>query len=76
MPMARGCGIPFNDEVHVQSCQREGFVIMRHNVRDMASELLIEACHDVNTDPILIPLTGEVFSEQTITKDGARRFVV
>ena len=46
---------------HSFSCPREGFPIIRHEIRDVSTNLLSKVCH-VNIEPGLQPLTGEVFS--------------
>ena len=43
------------------SCKKGGFVSIRHNyLRDLAANMLSEVCKDVEIEPKLTPLTGEV----------------
>ena len=44
------------------SCMKGGFVHRRHDdVGDLFASLLKDVCHDVEVEPHLQPLTGEVF---------------
>ena len=57
--------------------KRRGYVIlstiMRHNsLRDLLTELLKEICKDVETEPALLPLTGETLPPNSNLSDGAR----
>ena len=46
---------------------------MRHNsLRDLLTELLKEICKDVETEPALLPLTGETLPPNSNLSDGAR----
>ena len=56
------------------NCPRGGLIIQRHNeLRDLTALILAEICHDVTTEPVLQPLTGETMQYQTaITTDDAR----
>ena len=66
------CGADYSIE-HCLSCKNGGFVIMRHNsVRDTACEILSEVCKDVNCEPALLPVTGEVLPNGCNITDGAR----
>ena len=45
---------------HALSCKLGGYVNMRHNrVRDLEAEFMKEICHDVKTEPELLPLDAE-----------------
>ena len=56
------------------SCPKGGFTILRHNeIRDLTANVLSEVCHNVNVEPALQPLTGEVFSGASAIKDDAAR---
>ena len=58
---------------HCLTCKKGGYVILRHNyLRDLFAELLREFCHDVDTEPVLLPLTGEKLPPGSNTADGAR----
>ena len=60
LPSKCPCGEAFNTS-HALNCKRGGFVIMRHNnVRDFEANLLRKVCNDVETEPRLQPLEGEV----------------
>ena len=63
---------------HALSCSRGGFPSIRHNeIKDITAELLTEVCYGVGTEPCLQPITDEVFSYRTATKeDGARLDIV
>ena len=55
-------------------CSKGGFPTIRHNeVRDLAADLLTEACYDVEVEPKLQELTGEhMHLRSANTEDGAR----
>ena len=56
------------------SCPSGGFPIIRHNeFKDLTADLMSEVCHDVQTEPDLQLITGEIFSKASVNKeDGAR----
>ena len=58
-------------------CPTGGFPTIRHNeIRDITASLLTEVCHNVATEPLLQPLTGETFSHRTaITEPNSRQNV-
>ena len=72
-PASCVCGEPF-DATHAMICPRGGFPTIRHNeVRDIVADLLTEVCSDVAVEPVLAPITGEVFlSASTNTANDAR----
>ena len=42
------------------TCKKGGFVCIRHDeMRDLTANMLREICHDVTTEPSLLPLEGE-----------------
>jgi len=42
-------------------CRRAGFIIQRHNeVRDLEAEMLNMVCYDVEVEPVLQEITGEM----------------
>ena len=46
---------------------------MRHNkVRDLEAELMVEVCHDVKTEPELIPLENNSLGVNSATGERAR----
>ena len=67
------CGKAFS-VTHALSCPHGAFPIIRHNdVRDLTAKLLSEVCHDVQTEPHLQPLTGEILRYRTaVHEDDAR----
>ena len=67
------CGKAFS-VTHALSCPHGAFPIIRHNdVRDLTAKLLSEVCHDVQTEPHLQPLTGEILRYKTaVHEDDAR----
>ena len=73
LPSTCVCKKSFTVE-HAMSCQRGGFIHIRHNeLRDFTAELLSEVCKDVSIEPMLTPLTGERFSYNTANvEDHAR----
>ena len=72
LPQYCACGKE-NNINHTMECSKGGYVHLRHNkVRDLEASLLSEVCHDVVTEPRLLPLTGEVFPLRTTkTADDA-----
>ena len=67
------CGTNFSVD-HSMVCKKGGFISQRHNeLRDMTHELLSEVCSNVEKEPLLQPLSGEVFKYSTTnTRDNAR----
>ena len=67
------CSEDFSVE-HALNCKKGGFISSRHNdVRDFTAELLSEVCHDVAVEPLLTPLTGEMFKYKSANvEDNAR----
>ena len=62
---------------HALNCKRGGFISTRHNeVRDFTAELLSETCSDVSVEPLLTPLTGEIFQYKTANRDDHARLDV
>ena len=72
-PPTCGCGTKFSIE-HALSCPKEGFPSIRHNeIRDLTANLLSEVCSDIQIEPDLQPLTGEILNSATSNyQDGAR----
>ena len=71
------CGGQFTVE-HALSCSRGGFPSIRHNeIRDIAADLLSEACHSVGTEPELQHVTEEQLTHRSANReDGARLDIV
>ena len=66
------CGKVF-DVAHALSCKKGGFVTMRHNeVRDITANILNEVCRNVQNEPVLQPLTGEILVNAANRSDEAR----
>ena len=64
------CGVKFGLQ-HALSCQKGGFVPIRHNqVRNITATLLNEICNDVQMEPQLQSLSGEHFGAKTAKKDA------
>ena len=59
---------------HALHCAKGGYTHLRHNeIRDVFSNLMDDACHDVQIEPKLQLLDGEIFSiNSTTTDDDAR----
>ena len=73
LPSFSVCGKPFSVE-HAISCPKGGFPILRHNeVRDFTASLLTEACSNVQVEPPLQKLTGEILVGASANReDGVR----
>ena len=72
LPSMCPCGKRF-DVDHAMSCMKGGFVHRRHDdVRDLFATLLKDVCHDVEVEPHLETLTGEVLSSSANSSDEAR----
>ena len=58
---------------HAMVCRRGGFIIQRHNeLRDLEADLLNTVCHDVQVEPVLQEITGEVLTRGTNPAPDAR----
>ena len=53
---------------------KRGFPTIRHNeIRDLIANLLTEACHEVQVEPGLQPISDEQFLQASVNvEDGAR----
>ena len=72
LPINCVCGKKFNTE-HAMSCKNGGFVHRRHDrLRDMFAELINQVAAEVQTEPPLQPLSGEILPAGTKTDDDAR----
>ena len=66
------CGDTFTVD-HAMLCGREGFIIQRHNkLRDLEADMLNIVCHDVQVEPVLQEITGEVLTRGTNQAPDAR----
>ena len=72
MPSHCPCGSHYSLE-HALNCKKGGFISNRHNeVRRITADLLKEVCIDVEEEPLLQEITGEVFKARTakVEKDA------
>ena len=54
-------------------CRRGGFIIQRHNeLRDLEAEMLKMVCNDVQIEPVLQEINGEVLTPDTNRAADAR----
>ena len=54
---------------HALTCSKGGFTITRHEIRDLMASLMREVCTDVEVEPRLQPLSGEVFLRSSANRD-------
>lgn len=67
------CGQKFTVN-HAMSCPTGGFPTIRHNeVRDVIAGMMSEVCHDVDLEPTLQSLSGEVLAKKTSSRDDDAR---
>ena len=73
LPSVCVCGSKFSVE-HALNCKKGGFITSRHNeLRRITAEFLKEVCLDVEEEPLLQQITGEVFiAKTTKTEKDAR----
>ena len=71
-PHTCNCGTVFSVD-HVMICHMGGFPTIRHNeLRNITASLLTEVCHNVATEPLMQPLTGETLTLRSAnTENGA-----
>ena len=63
----------FFDVDHAMVCRREGFIIQRHNeLRYLEAEMLKMVCNDVQIEPVLQEINGEVLTPGTNRAADAR----
>lgn len=56
------CGDTFTVD-HVMVCRQGGFIIQRHNeLRDLEADMVNPVCHNVQVEPVLQGITGEVLT--------------
>ena len=56
------------------SCKKGGFLSIRHNdLGDLTANMLSEVCRDVEIEPKLTPLTGEVLGSRTANTTNEAR---
>ena len=72
IPSACVCGDVF-DVDHAIVCRRGGFIIQRHNeLRDLEAEMVKMVCNDVQIEPVLQEIHGEVLTPGTNRAADAR----
>ena len=65
LPSKCPCGQSFN-MTHALNCKTGGFITFRHNrLKDFEAQLLTEICNDVEIEPPLQPLEGEIINGLT-----------
>ena len=70
LPSTCPCGQKF-DVTHALNCKKGGFITIRHNnIRNFEAGLLTQVVNDVEIEPNLQPLDGEIF--QGLTGDAAK----
>ena len=73
LPTTCACDSKF-DLQRYMSCKKGGFINIRHNnVGDLTARILTEVCKDVEIEPSLLPLTGEVMKHRSAKKDDESR---
>ena len=71
-PTRCACGDLFNID-HAMICKKGGFIIQRHNeLRDLEAELLNIVCNDVQIEPALQEINGEVLNSGSNKSQDAR----
>ena len=67
------CGKEFS-LTHALHCAKGGYTHLRHNqIRDVFANLMDDVCHDVQIEPKLQSLDGEIFSSNSTTSDDDSR---
>jgi hypothetical protein len=73
LPTTCPCGDRF-DVTHALKCLKGGFIHQRHDhIRDLLTTLLDKVCVDVQTEPHLIPITGENMLLKSANTDDESR---
>ena len=71
-PTGCACGDLFNID-HAMICKKGGFIVQRHNeLRDLEAELLNIVCNDVQIEPALQEINGEVLNSGSNKSQDAR----
>ena len=72
LPQKCVCGHPFGME-HAMSCLRGGYVHRRHDrIRDLLAKIMNDVAHEVETEPHLQSLTGEILDTGSNLENEAR----
>ena len=66
------CGTSFSVD-HAMSCHKGGLLTLRHEIRDLAAELLREVCHNVSVEPRMQALDGECIRPCTANREDEAR---
>ena len=62
IPMICACGVQFSVD-HAWVCQRGRFIIQRHNeLSELETDMLWMVCNNVEVEPVLQELTGEMLN--------------
>ena len=73
LPSRCACGDQFSVQ-HALSCKKGGFVTLRHNeLRDKTAAILTEVCKNVEIEPLLQKLTGEILAHRTSNRQDEAR---
>lgn len=73
LPTHCTCGAPFST-THAFSCSKGAFPSIRHDhIRDITAELMTKVCYNVETEPTLLPLSGESFQRRTANVEANAR---
>ena len=73
IPSACVCGADMTID-HAMTCPTGGYPTCRHNnIRDIVAEALAEVCTDVEREPTLLPLSGEVIPLRTAAREDDAR---
>ena len=73
LPAQCVCGSPFSVD-HSQMCHTGGFINMRHDaIRDLLATEMREFLRDVQTEPALTPLSGEVILPTSANREPDAR---
>ena len=54
-------------------CHMGGYPTIRHEIRDLTTNLLTEVCHNVSCEPVLQPLSSETFQHRSAIRDDNAR---
>ena len=73
LPSHCPCGSLFSVN-HALNCKKGGFISNRHNeIKRITAEFLREVCLDVEEEPLLQEITGEIFKAKTAKKEKDAR---
>ena len=62
---------------HALHCAKGGYTHLRHNeIRDVSANLMDDVCHDVQIEPKLQSLDGDIFSSNSTTTDDDARLEI